>query len=159
MDVLWACTIVVLLLDFFGILTLSFFPRLNVTSDTRILLYLKVHITRKHINTFSHAIIDLTQCVIESFFIPSDVFLNVYSAIDNIFEIIQKSFLSPWAGLIALQLFATWYSIVGIPIVHCGQLRAYSHHLYFDYLSLLFWKISRQPIQHPVSLLPVQLVH
>ena len=35
--------------------------------------------------------------------------------------------LSPWDGLIALQLFATCYSIVGIPIVHCGQLRAYSN--------------------------------
>ena len=36
-------------------------------------------------------------------------------------------FLSLWDGLIALQLFATWYSIAGIPIVHCGQLHAYSN--------------------------------
>ena len=36
-------------------------------------------------------------------------------------------FLSLWDGLIALQLFATWYSIVGIPIVHCGHLLAYSN--------------------------------
>ena len=35
--------------------------------------------------------------------------------------------ISPWDGLIALQLFATWYSIVGIPNVHCSQLRAYSN--------------------------------
>ena len=32
-----------------------------------------------------------------------------------------------WDGLIALQLFATCYSIVGILIVHCDQLRAYSN--------------------------------
>ena len=38
-----------------------------------------------------------------------------------------RALLSPWDGLIALQLFTTCYAIVGIPTVHCSQLRAYSN--------------------------------
>ena len=57
--------------------TFSFFPRLNFSLDTRILLLyptvpdssrpnVQVHITRQHVNTFSHAVVNFTACVTES---------------------------------------------------------------------------------------------
>ena len=39
----------------------------------------------------------------------------------------ENTSLSRWDGLIELQLFAKRYSIIGIPIVHCGHLREYSN--------------------------------
>ena len=53
----------------------------------------QVHIARQHINIFSHAIIDLTGCITESVLISFYIFLNVYSSIYHVLEIIQKSFL------------------------------------------------------------------
>ena len=53
----------------------------------------QVHITRKHINTFSNAVINVTWCVTESFLIKFDVFPNVYSVVYNVLKVIQKRFL------------------------------------------------------------------
>ena len=80
-------------------LTFTFFPRLNVSSETRIfLLYPTVpDLTFRfislgqHINIFPHAVVNFTQCITKSVLVTLDIFLNVYSAIYNILEIILKS--------------------------------------------------------------------
>ena len=42
------------------------------------------------------------------------------------FKVNLIKFSNPWGGLITLQFFRKWwYTIIGIPIVHCGQLRAF----------------------------------
>ena len=103
MDVLEVCfgMIVVLLLNFSGVLTLSFCPQTKHTIryENFVVVFhssglnVKVHITRKHINIFSNTAINLTSCITESFLISFNVFLNVYSPIYNVLEIIQNSFL------------------------------------------------------------------
>ena len=67
-----------------GVLASTFFPRLNFSSETRILLLyptvprpdFQVHITRQHINILSHAIINFARCVAKSVLVMLDIFLN-----------------------------------------------------------------------------------
>ena len=40
---------------------------------------IQVRVARQHVNTSSHAVVDLAQCVTESILIVFDVFLNIYS--------------------------------------------------------------------------------
>ena len=51
----------------------------------------QAHIARQCINIFSNAVVSFTRCVTRSVLVTLDIFLNVYSAIYDILEIIQKS--------------------------------------------------------------------
>ena len=83
-------------------LTFSFFPRLNFSIGYKNFVTIpdssrpdvKVHIARQHINIFFHAVTSLTGCITESVLVMFDVFPNVNSAIYDILENIQKSFLT-----------------------------------------------------------------
>ena len=79
-------------------LTLSFFPRLIkffIRNENFVVVpyspgpNFQIHIAGQHVNIFSNAIIDFTRCKTKSVLVTLDIFLNVYSAIYNVFKYIQ----------------------------------------------------------------------
>ena len=52
-----------------------------------------VHVAPQHVNIFSNAVIKLARCLTKRFLVMLNVFLNIYSSINDILEIIQKSLL------------------------------------------------------------------
>ena len=82
-----------------GCINLIIFPQTKVTIRNKnfiivpdgTCLNFQVHITRKHINILSHAVVDFTRCVTESVLIMLNIFPNVHSAIHNVSKLFKKA--------------------------------------------------------------------